>query len=304
MPNSFKNKTNTYNKNLKKKFKKPIPRSVVPSFFTLMNLLSGFMAIVKMIEGDLVIGAWLIVLAGLFDLLDGFMARLANASTNFGVELDSLSDVVSFGVAPGILIYFYGLKDLGTPGMLVAALPALTGAVRLARFNVEAVTENYTYFRGLPIPAQAVMNVAFFLTFHHRTELFDGFENGLRSFLIPMVILLSALMVSTVPFDKVPRFTGKGGKKNKGQIMLFFGYMITIIIFQEYGLMAVFSVFILIALSKAAVKFWNDMQEEDEDMIDSFQLSADMEPLFEEDEELEGIEENTDSVIHPDESKK
>ena len=265
MGKDFKSRRTTYNRNLKKKFHKPIPRSVVPSFFTLMNLLSGFMAIIKMIEGDLVMGAWLIVLAGLFDLLDGFMARLANATSNFGVELDSLSDIVSFGVAPGILVYMFGLKDLGTPGIIIAALPALCGAVRLARFNVEAVTANYSYFRGLPIPAQAAMNVAFFLTFHNQLDLFLGFANGLRSVLIPLIVLLSALMVSTVPFDKVPRFTGKGNKKSKPLIMLYFTYMLSIIIFQEYGLMFVFSAFIIIALVKACLKFWNDIQEEEEE---------------------------------------
>lgn len=272
-------KRSNYNHNLRKKFKKPIPRSVVPSFFTLMNLLCGFMAIIMIIEGKLETGAWLIVLAGLFDLLDGFMARLANATSNFGVELDSLSDVVSFGVAPGILIYMFGLRDLGTAGILVSALPALCGAVRLARFNVEAVTSNYSYFRGLPIPAQATMIVAFYLTFKDQLDLFSYFGNGLKSVLIPLVIMLSLLMVSTVPFDKVPRFKSKGDKKSKWMILLYVVYLVVIIVFQEYGLMAVFSFFILRALVNASIRFWNEIQEDpeeemevDEEMDDEAQL--------------------------------
>ena len=220
------------------------------------------MAIIMIIEGKIETGAWLIVLAGLFDLLDGFMARLANATSSFGVELDSLSDIVSFGVAPGILVYMFALKDLGTPGILVSALPALCGAVRLARFNVEAVTANYSYFRGLPIPAQATMSVAFFLTFHNQLELFDVFGNGLKSVVIPMVIILSLLMVSTVPFDKVPRFSKGGDKKQKMMILLYVIYLLVIIVFQEYGLMAVFTFFILRALVNAAISFWNEIQEE------------------------------------------
>lgn len=259
-------KRSNYNRNLRKKFKKPIPRSVVPSFFTLMNLLCGFVAIIMIFEGKLVTGAWLIVLAGLFDLLDGFMARLANATSNFGIELDSLSDVVSFGVAPGMLIYNFGLNQLGIAGILVSAFPALCGAVRLARFNVEAVTSNYSYFRGLPIPAQATMIVAFFLTFHGNTELFSVFQNGLNSVLIPLVILLSLLMVSTVPFDKVPRFKSGSGKKHKLMIMLYLVYLIVIVVFQEYGLMAVFSFFILRALFIASVNFWNDLKEDPENV--------------------------------------
>lgn len=265
-------KRSNYNKNLRKKFKKPIPRSVVPSFFTLMNLLCGFVAIIMIFEGKLVTGAWLIVLAGLFDLLDGFMARLANATSSFGVELDSLSDIVSFGVAPGILIYTFGLKELGIAGILVSALPALCGAVRLARFNVEAVTSNYSYFRGLPIPAQATMIVAFFLTFHAKTELFSIFENGLNSVLIPLVILLSLLMVSTVPFDKVPRFKSGSDKKQKLMIMLYILYLVVIVIFQEYGLMAVFSFFIARALFNASINFWNDLQEDPDENEDCEEL--------------------------------
>lgn len=257
------NRRSTYNRNLKKKFKKPIPRTVVPSFFTLMNLLSGFMAIVMIMENKLEFGAWLIVLAGLFDLMDGFMARLANATSNFGIELDSLSDIVSFGVAPGILIYKYALFQIAVPGIIVASLPALFGAVRLARFNVEAVTANYSYFRGLPIPAQATMNVAFFLTFQNQFEIFDVFQNGVKSVLIPLVILLSLLMVSTVPFDKVPRFTGPVDKKQKGLILLYIGYLVTILVFQEYGLMAVFSFFIVRAIVKASIKFWKEINEDD-----------------------------------------
>jgi CDP-diacylglycerol--serine O-phosphatidyltransferase len=244
-----------------------------------MNLLSGFMAIVMIMENKLEFGAWLIVLAGFFDLMDGFMARLANATSNFGIELDSLSDVVSFGVAPGILLYKYALFGLAMPGILVAALPALCGAVRLARFNVEAVTANYSYFRGLPIPAQATMNVAFFLTFHDQLELFSFFENGIKSVIIPMVILLSLLMVSTVPFDKVPRFTGVKDKKQKGLILLYIGYFLTILFFQEYGLMAVFTFFIARGLTKAAINFWNEIQEEDDDDMSDEVFQA--EPLRE-----------------------
>lgn len=230
-----------------------------------MNLLSGFIAIVMFMENKLEFGAWLIVLAGFFDLMDGYMARLAHATSDFGIQLDSLSDVVSFGVAPGILLYKYALFGLAMPGILVAALPALCGAVRLARFNVEAVTANYSYFRGLPIPAQATMNVAFFLTFHDQLELFTLFQNGIKSVIIPMVILLSLLMVSTVPFDKVPRFSGVKDKKQKGLILLHIGYLLTIIFFQEYGLMAVFTFFIARGLIKAAINFWNEIQEEDDE---------------------------------------
>lgn len=261
-----KGKGKIYNRNLKKKFNKPIPRTVVPSFFTLMNLLSGFMAIVMITEGKLAFGAWLIVIAGFFDLMDGFMARLANATSDFGVELDSLSDVVSFGVAPGILMYKYALFQLSMPGIIIAALPALCGAVRLARFNVEAGLEDQKVFKGLPIPAQASMNVAFFLTFQNSLDLFDVFQYKEMSVIIPMVVILSLLMVSTVPFDKVPRFSGKLDKKQRYAVLLYIAYLVVIIIFQEYGLMAVFSFFIVRGVTKSAIKFWKELQEEDDEI--------------------------------------
>jgi CDP-diacylglycerol--serine O-phosphatidyltransferase len=250
-------------KRIRKRFRKPIPSIVVPSFFTLMNLFCGFLAVINIFEGRLVFGAWLIVLAGLFDALDGFMARLSNATSEFGIELDSLSDVVSFGVAPGFLIYAFSMQDLQVLGVIVAALPPLCGAVRLARFNVEAHhSAPVDYFRGLPIPAQAVMSASFYLTFYDQLALFEGFEYGVNSVIIPILIVLSFLMVSTVPFDKMPRFSKGALKKNRGKIILFVLYGIIIAFFQEYGLIAVFSMFILKGLGLAAIQLINTLVEE------------------------------------------
>lgn len=235
---------------------KPIPRIIVPSFFTLMNLFCGFLSILMVAEGNLVLGAWLIVLAGLFDALDGFMARLANATSDFGVELDSISDVVSFGVAPGFLIYTFAFHDLAIVGILLSALPPLCGAIRLARYNVESKFGDTQYFKGLPIPVQAVMLSAFYLTFMNRLNIFEGLNQGVISVLIPVVILLSFLMVSTIPFDKIPRFDRASIKENKNKLILFFVYILVIIIFQDIGLMFVFSFFILKGLLLGAYIFW------------------------------------------------
>jgi len=252
-------------KKIRKRFKKPIPRVVVPSFFTLMNLFCGFVAIIQIHEGKLEFGAWLIIFAGLFDALDGFMARLANATSSFGIELDSLSDVVSFGVAPGFLLYSFSFNQLSTPGIIISTLPAICGAVRLARFNVETKEVVIDYFRGLPIPAQASMIVAFFLTFKDELFLFDGLKYGVNGILIPMVVLLSFLMVSTVQFDKIPRFSKGYIKKHRGRILLFVGYFLAIIFFQEYGLMAVFTVFIGKGIVRAGYQLWNDLRNGDDE---------------------------------------
>ncbi len=253
-----------YQSRIKPRFQKPIPKGVVPSFFTLMNLFCGFMAIVMISEGKLVNGAWLIVFAGVFDGLDGFMARLTSSSGQFGAELDSLSDVVSFGVAPGLLLYKYGLFALTQPvGILLAALPAMCGAIRLARFNVEAkVEESPSHFRGMPIPVQAGMVVSFYLFFRDVPEWFLFLENGLNQVLIPMTILLSVLMVSAVPFDKLPRFQ-RGQPVDKFKVYWFAASTALLVFFREDGLIIAMVAYIGKGLFTGLIQFWTEFMSDD-----------------------------------------
>lgn len=253
----------------KKRNKVPVNKRIaVPSFFTLMNLFSGFLAIISISQGDLVRGAWLIALAGLFDVFDGLLARLANATSDFGIELDSISDMVSFGVAPGFLIYTWSLSELGMVGVIVSALPPLCGAVRLARFNVNArIRPAKDYFHGLPIPAQAIIFASFLITFYENTDLFASFDNGINSILIPIVVVISFLMVSTLPFDKIPRFDRETVLNKRGKFILFITYLLLIIILREYGLMIVFSVFILKGIVVGAIQFFRADYDPNEDEI-------------------------------------
>lgn len=127
----------------------PINIRVIPSLFTLTNLLFGFLALVLTMEGKYKLAAGLIILSALMDSMDGKVARKLSVSSDFGKELDSLSDLVSFGVAPAILTYSALLQDkLGYWGLVLAAIFALCGAIRLARFNVLHISE---YFVGVPI---------------------------------------------------------------------------------------------------------------------------------------------------------
>ena len=197
-------RVSTYRSNRMGRPRKKIPRTVVPSFFTLMNLFCGFISVIQTHQGNYKAAAWLIVLAGLFDLFDGMVARMANATSLFGVELDSLADVVSFGLAPSFLVYVFGLEQLHEAGLIIAALPALAGAVRLARFNTDFDGEKHLHFTGLPIPAQALAIVSFILTFNE-IDLNPYFQFGKLSIMVPLVIILSLLMVSNIKFASLPK---------------------------------------------------------------------------------------------------
>ena len=170
---------------------------VLPSLFTVGNMLCGFAAVLYAIHDQLERAGWLIVLAGLLDGLDGRIARLTNSTSEFGKEYDSLADVVSFGVAPAILAYQWGLRGVGRWGWAVAFMFLVAGSVRLARFNVKAGVGDRRFFTGLPIPGGAgalTMMVLVALNF----EL--AVPRALSVAASVFVFLVSILMVSTIPY--------------------------------------------------------------------------------------------------------
>lgn len=128
---------------------------LLPNLFTIAGLFAGFYAIVTAMEGYFSNAAIAIFVAMIMDFLDGRVARLTNTQSAFGAELDSLSDMVSFGVAPALVVYSWSLESLGKLGWLVAFIFAAAGALRLARFNTQAKIMDKRYFQGLPIPAAA-----------------------------------------------------------------------------------------------------------------------------------------------------
>jgi len=129
---------------------------ILPNLFTASSIFVGVISIVEASKGNFSNAAWLILLALLFDGLDGRVARMTNTTSKFGVEFDSLADVVSFGITPAMLLYFYIGNDFGRFGILVSALYVIFGAIRLARFNISTAKTDPNVFIGLPIPAAAV----------------------------------------------------------------------------------------------------------------------------------------------------
>ncbi|MBR9974226.1 MAG: CDP-diacylglycerol--serine O-phosphatidyltransferase [Bacteroidetes bacterium] len=195
-----------------------LSRSIVPNLFTVLNIFFGFMSIVSASQEQFVPALWYIVLSALCDSLDGLMARLTNSASEFGVELDSLADVVGFGVAPSYLVYALVLHTFGTLGVLVAVTPLIMGALRLARFNVQLVGFSKDHFTGMPIPLSALTLISFVLFFGPEAIRADV---TLQYALIGLTAGCGALMISTVPYPVVPKLTPRGFREHPVKMTLF-----------------------------------------------------------------------------------
>jgi len=164
----------------------------------LLGLFSGFYALIAAVQGRYELAAWAILAAAVFDMLDGRVARLLHAETAFGAELDSLCDMLSFGVAPAILVYMWALVGLGPELHKLAWLGAFflvaCAALRLARFNVQIGTQDKRYFRGLPTPGMALL-IATAVLFHEQ-----GHYHPAPWLWFGISIVLAWLMVSGVRF--------------------------------------------------------------------------------------------------------
>jgi CDP-diacylglycerol--serine O-phosphatidyltransferase len=169
---------------------------VLPNLFTAACLFCGFLSLLRTLQEDFYSAAILILVSGLFDGLDGKIARYTNTTSRFGVEFDSLADVIAFSVAPGILVFAWALEPFGRLGWLAAFLFVVCGALRLARFNIQVNTVESRYFSGLPTPAAAVMIATSILVFY---EFGDTGVSKHFTILIATYIL-AFLMVSTMKY--------------------------------------------------------------------------------------------------------
>lgn len=170
---------------------------ILPNLFTTAGLVLGVYSIISSGYGDFLTAAICIVAAHVCDGLDGRIARLTHTQSQFGLEYDSLADVIAFGVAPGVMVYRWALEPWGTWGWLAASLYVACGALRLARFNVQVVSVEKRKFVGLPIPAAADMIAATVLLYY-----FFGGEGATHKHIVilTMVYVLGLLMVSSVRY--------------------------------------------------------------------------------------------------------
>ncbi len=171
-----------------------------PNLLTTMSLFGGFYAIIAAIDRKFTYAGIAIFVSCVLDALDGRVARMTGSSSRFGVEYDSLADVIAFGAAPGLLAYLWALKGYGRFGWLAAFLFVACGALRLARFNVQADTIQKRSFLGLPIPAAAGTVAACVLFFTEFESLFNVAQ--VKRFFIPVLMyVLAFLMVSGVKYE-------------------------------------------------------------------------------------------------------
>ena len=223
--------------------------SVIPNLFTAINMFCGFLSILSASEGNFNYAAWLIFVAAIFDALDGLVARLTNSSSELGVELDSLSDIVSFGAAPSFLLYKTYFYSMDIWGIILSSLPLIAGGFRLARFNIQLVGFSKSFFLGLPIPSSALTMASFVLAFYN-----DGFIKPISKFITPMILVLSFLMVSNIRYETLPKISLKSLKEKPFHFIFLIIAVLLVVFMYKRGLFLVFVFMIVIGIFRHLYK--------------------------------------------------
>ncbi len=227
----------------------------IPNFITSLNLVAGFVAIIFAMNGDLTTASWLVVAAMVFDFLDGFSARLLKAYSETGKELDSLADLVSFGVAPALIIYKLlvvspgnmSRPDSGFIGILlyIIVLMPVCAALRLAKFNID--TTQTTSFKGLPTPANAIAVISVVIAEKYSSiQLLNSFTDSTAALLIYSVIL-SLLMVTRIPLLSL-KFKNLKLNGNEGRYILIGLVLISFIILRLAAAPLIIPIYIIVSL--------------------------------------------------------
>ncbi len=183
---------------------------ILPNLLTLSSMFLGFYSIIASLESQYELAAWTIMAATIFDVLDGWVARITHTTTRFGIEIDSLSDVISFGVAPAVLVYTWTLSSFGRVGWLGAFFLVACAALRLARFNIQMGSTEKKHFTGLPTPASAMAISTSVLAYDDIIGILESI--GLPRlasvvnddyWVLAMTFVLAALMVSNITYHSL-----------------------------------------------------------------------------------------------------
>jgi len=218
-----------------------VSRSIVPNFFTVGNMFSGYMSVIfSVANNEYVLASWMILLAAFLDAMDGKIARFTNTSSKFGVEYDSLADVVSFGLAPSVLIFSFFFHKWQMVGLFISFFPLLFGSIRLARFNVQLEGFDKSHFSGLPSPISAVSLAAYII---FMVEYFPG--EIFPKALLTLTFVVSILMVSTIRYEILPPLTFRGDRRQKIIFIIIVITVISLIAFPQLLLFPYMLIYIL-----------------------------------------------------------
>ncbi len=220
--------------------------------------------------------ALFILYAGLFDMFDGVVARFTGTSSRFGVELDSLADLVSFGVAPSFIlykVYFYSLDGIG---IALSALIMIFGALRLARFNAQLVGFDKSYFSGVPVPIPAVTVSSFILYYYNKN--FNAYTSEI--FIYCIAIILPLLMVSKFKYDTTPKFNKREVKEHPVKTIIVILSVILIAVTKGEGLFAFCMFYISTGIFRSTknqvrkIFFGKKMRTTEDDADESLKLKS------------------------------
>ncbi|MDH4468326.1 MAG: CDP-diacylglycerol--serine O-phosphatidyltransferase [Bacteriovoracaceae bacterium] len=212
---------------------------VIPNFFTTLNMACGFMAIILAFKGTFYLACIFVMVGAIFDLVDGRIARWMGVQSSFGEQLDSLSDLITFALAPSLIFYQKFLIDSGRFGMIASFIYLAAGAFRLARFNANVGKVNPNFFQGLPSPSAALAVVGFVLF-----QIEMPFLNEYPKFFAVYIILYAVLMISTFPFPAFKQ-TSWVVKNRQKFLAICLMTLLSILIYEEIMVFVVINVYVI-----------------------------------------------------------
>lgn len=230
-------------------------RRFIPSAFTIFNMFFGFLSILSSFQGFYAAAAWYIIVGAMFDSLDGKLARALGSTSEFGIQFDSLADIITFCAAPSVFVYMVWSSELGfVVGGFFAFFPLMLGSIRLAKFNLEATGEQRHRFIGMPTPMGALSIVGMYLFFsqvHHYPWLhwYPRNEMGDARITLPFVMIISFLLLSKIPFPKFPALSTRGGLVNNWKFILTIVLMALVIITKGFLLLPILLLIIISGLA-------------------------------------------------------
>jgi len=244
---------------------------ILPNLLTTGNLLCGFWSIISVFQERFYLAAVAILLAAVFDVFDGKVAKLSGATSKFGMQYDSLADLVSFGIAPALLAFSWALRPYGKFGWLAAFLFVACGAIRLARYNVLASSGETKYFKGLPIPVAAAM-IAFTILLYFQLIETDWVKDIV---ILVLIYILAFLMVSNIRYFSFKELNL--AKRKPFSIFIFVVLSLTVIVMEPVVVLSGFVLFYVFSGPVSMVWAWRKKR-----------VLGKMEPIPEEDHVIHG----------------